>query len=102
MHQAKGLQFPFVFVGHMGEDPRVSVAHQIETQLSQFPSNPARSFAQLPESVRAELDLIRQYYVAFSRPQWALILVGTNQQFARGRTPCGPNRSWLSNRVLPL
>ncbi|MGJ4963320.1 UvrD-helicase domain-containing protein [Bradyrhizobium sp. HKCCYLRH3061] len=102
MHQAKGLQFPFVFVGHMGEDSRVSVAHQIETQLSQFPSNPARSFAQLPELVRAELDLIRQYYVAFSRAQWALILVGTNQQFAKGRIPCGPNRNWLSNRVLPL
>src|SRR5579883_197693 len=35
MHQAKGPQFPFVFVGHMGENPRVSIAHQLETQLSQ-------------------------------------------------------------------
>jgi DNA helicase-2/ATP-dependent DNA helicase PcrA len=102
MHQAKGLQFPFVFVGHMGDDLQVSIAHRLETQLSQFPTNPARSFARLPEAVRAELDLIRQYYVAYSRAQWALILVGTNQQFANGRIPCGPNRSWLPNRVLPL
>ncbi len=69
----------------MGEDLQVSIAHRLETQLSQFPTNPARSFARLPEAVRAELDLIRQYYVAYSRAQWALILVGTNQQLARGR-----------------
>ena len=102
MHQAKGLQFPFVFVGHMGESPNVSVSHQLETQLSRFPTNPARSFARLPENIRAELDLIRQYYVAYSRAQWALILMGTNQQFSRGRIPSGPNSSWLRNRVLPL
>jgi DNA helicase-2/ATP-dependent DNA helicase PcrA len=102
MHQAKGLQFPFVFVGHMGEAPRVSVPHHLETQLSQFPNNPARSFARLPEAVRAELDLIRQYYVAYSRAQWALILMGTNQQFGKGRVACGPNPAWLPRRVLPL
>ena len=102
MHQSKGLQFPFVFVGHMGEGSNVSVAHLLETQLAQFPNNPARSFARLPESVRAELDLIRQYYVAYSRAQWALILMGTNSQFSRGRIPCGPNAAWLPNRVLPL
>jgi DNA helicase-2/ATP-dependent DNA helicase PcrA len=102
MHQAKGLQFPFVFVGHMGEDANVSVAHQLETRLAQFPTNPARAFARLPEQMRAELDLIRQYYVAFSRAQWALVLMGTNNQFRQGRVPCGPNPAWLPNRVLPL
>lgn len=102
MHQAKGLQFPFVFVGHMGEDPEVSVSHQLETRLSPFPTNPARAFAQLPENVRAELDLIRQYYVAYSRAQWALILMGTNGQFNQGRVPCGPTPAWLPNRVLPI
>jgi DNA helicase-2/ATP-dependent DNA helicase PcrA len=102
MHQAKGLQFPFVFVGHMGEGPSVSVSHLLETQLAQFPTNPARSFVLLPENVRSELDLIRQYYVAYSRAQWALILMGTNQQFSRGRIPSGPNSTWLRNRILPL
>lgn len=102
MHQVKGLQFPFVFVGHMGEDPNVSVSHQLETQLSPFPTNPARAFARLPEQVRAELDMIRQYYVAYSRAQWALILMGTTSQFRQARVPCGPNRAWLPNRALPL
>jgi DNA helicase II / ATP-dependent DNA helicase PcrA len=102
MHQAKGLQFPFVFVGHMGERPFVSIAHRLETALAQFPTNPARAFHLLPEAVRAELDLIRQYYVAYSRAEWALILVGTAQQFSHGGVPCGPNASWLPNHVLPL
>jgi len=102
MHQVKGLQFPFVFVGHMGEDYGVTITHKLETQLAQFPSNPARSFVRPPEDVRAELDLIRQYYVAYSRAEWALILMGTNSQFKKGRVPCGPNASWLRSRVLPL
>jgi DNA helicase-2/ATP-dependent DNA helicase PcrA len=70
--------------------------------LSPFPTNPARAFAQLPENARAELDLIRQYYVAYSRAQWALILMGTNGQFNQGRVPCGPTPAWLPNRVLPI
>jgi ATP-dependent DNA helicase UvrD/PcrA len=102
MHQVKGLQFPFVFVGHMGEGATVSITHQLETQLAQFPGNPARSFARPAEAVRAELDLIRQYYVAYSRAEWALILTGAKAQFDKGRIPCGPNRAWLPNRVLPL
>jgi DNA helicase-2/ATP-dependent DNA helicase PcrA len=67
MHQVKGLQFPFVFVAHMGEQPEVSTAHRLESELARFPTNPARSFARAPEATRAELDMIRQYYVAFSR-----------------------------------
>ena len=86
MHQVEGLQFPFMFVGHMGEDPAVSVSHQLETRLSQFPTNPARAFARLPRAMRAELDMIRRYYVAYSRAQWALILMGTNAQFKTGST----------------
>jgi DNA helicase-2/ATP-dependent DNA helicase PcrA len=102
MHQVKGLQFPFVFVGHMGEQPEVSTAHRLETQFAQFPTNPSRSFALLPETTRAELDMIRQYYVAYSRAQWALVLMGTTQQFNRGRVPCGPTSAWLPTRVFPL
>ena len=60
MHQAKGLQFPFVFVGHMGEDFKVSTAHRLETEFSVFPIRPERSFQLIAESVRAELDMIRQ------------------------------------------
>lgn len=102
MHQAKGLQFPFVFVGHMGETPSASTAHRLETEFAAFPTRPERSFTLLPEDTRAELDMIRQYYVAYSRAQWALLLMGTEAQFKKGATPCGPTRQWLPNHVLPL
>lgn len=102
MHQSKGLQFPFVFVGHMGKDWETSATHRLETELSHFPGNPARAFPRLPEPTRAELDLIRQYYVAYSRAQNALIVMGTNPQFAKGATPCGPNPAWLSNQTRAI
>ena len=63
---------------------------------------PARAFPRLPEATRAELDLIRQYYVAYSRAQNALVLVGINSQFAKGAVPCGPNAAWLSNQMRAL
>jgi len=102
MHQSKGLQFPFVFVGHMGQNWDTSATHRLETELGQFPGNPARAFPRLPEAARAELDLIRQYYVAYSRAQNALIVVGTNAQFSKGAVPCGPNAAWISNQVLAI
>lgn len=102
MHQAKGLQFPFVFVGHMGEQPTVSTAHRLESEFARFPTNPARSFARAQETIRAELDMIRQYYVAYSRAQWALVLMGTAAHFRNGRVPCGPDAAWLPSKIYPL
>lgn len=102
MHQSKGLQFPFVFVGHMGKDWETSATHRLETELGQFPGNPARAFPRLPEATRAELDLIRQYYVAYSRAQNALIVVGTRDHFSKGAIPCGPNPAWLSNQMQAI
>jgi DNA helicase-2/ATP-dependent DNA helicase PcrA len=102
MHQSKGLQFPFVFVGHIGQDWDTSATHRLETELGQFPGNPARAFPRPSEDLRAELDLIRQYYVAYSRAQNALVLVGTKAQFDKGAVPCGPNAAWINNQVPPL
>ena len=45
-----------------------------------YPLNPARAFARAPAAERAELDLIRQYFVAYSRPQYALIIMGSTDQ----------------------
>lgn len=102
MHQAKGLEFPFIFVGHANANWSVSDSHRLETELNAFPINPARAFALLPENTLAELDLIRQYYVAYSRAEWALIIMGTPSQLRQGRVPCGPTPSWLNSITLPL
>lgn len=102
MHQSKGLEFPFVFVGHMGENPKPSAAHELETLFTLYYENPARKFSRPPAQERAELDMIRQYYVAYSRAKYALILLGTKQQFAKGSVPCGPGANWVRHRTKPL
>jgi DNA helicase II / ATP-dependent DNA helicase PcrA len=99
MHQSKGLEFPFVFVGHMGETPHIGASHRLESLFAGHPANPARAFARPPEAQRAEMDLIRQYYVAYSRAEYALIFVGTNAHFSKHSVPCGPTVGWLRQRT---
>jgi DNA helicase II / ATP-dependent DNA helicase PcrA len=103
MHQSKGLEFPFVFVGHAGAKASPSETHQLEETFDPYPMNPARSFGRAPATERAELDLIRQYFVAYSRPQYALIIMGSRSQIRNNDTiPCGPNRNWLVNRSINI
>ena len=102
MHQSKGLEFPFVFVGHMGESPKVSASHEMETLFSAYPANPARTFTRPSAGERAEMDMIRQYYVAFSRAKYALVLLGTAAQFKKQTVPLGPMTYWARQRTIPL
>ncbi|HFF6211202.1 MULTISPECIES: DEAD/DEAH box helicase [Stenotrophomonas] len=99
MHQAKGLEFPVVFVGHLGDSATVEDTHTLENMFSAFPNLSGRQFNALPALVRAELDLIRKYYVAYSRAEYALVLVGTKAHVSKGTTPCGPDKTWLLNRA---
>jgi DNA helicase-2/ATP-dependent DNA helicase PcrA len=102
MHQSKGLEFPFVFVGHMGADAEISDCHRIEDLFSGYPGNPNRVFQRPSAQQRAEMDLIRQFYVAYSRAEHALVLLGTRAQFSKGHIPCGPTKTWLRNQSLPI
>lgn len=99
MHQSKGLEFPFVFVGHMGDNATVGSSHHLETLFSAYPANPARSFIRRPEMERAQMDMIRQYYVAYSRAEYALIFLGSNTHFTKQSVPCGPSAGWLRHRT---
>jgi DNA helicase-2/ATP-dependent DNA helicase PcrA len=102
MHQSKGLEFPFVFVGHMGENPKISATHEMETLFSNYPANPARTFTRAPALERAEMDLIRQYYVAYSRAKYTLILLGLDSHFTKQSVPLGPARNWVRHRTNVL
>lgn len=103
MHQAKGLEFPFVFVGHAGAKASPSETHQLEETFDLYPMNPARSFGRAPALERATLDLIRQYFVAYSRAQYALIIMGSRSQIRSSDTvPCGPDRNWLVQRSINI
>lgn len=102
MHQSKGLEFPFVFVGHMGASADVSASHLLEDLFLQYPGNPQRAFQRAPAQQRADMDLIRQFYVAYSRAEHALILMGTRTQLGKGNIPCGPTKTWLRNQSFPI
>ena len=89
IHQSKGLEFPLVIVdvGSKFKD------NNVKTQKLRFPKKPPenitiedsiRQFSELGESERSEKDrsfddLTRLYFVAFSRAESVLLLVGLNQ-----------------------
>jgi DNA helicase-2/ATP-dependent DNA helicase PcrA len=88
IHQSKGLEFPMVIVD-VGSKFR---DNNINTQKLRFPKKPPknitiedsiRQFSELGESERSEKDrsfddLTRLYFVAFSRAESVLLLVGLN------------------------
>jgi len=114
IHQAKGLEFPMVIVD-VGSDYRRDhpsqrfkrfpddgdLTHNLEDELRQFSplGTPARS-----RRDRAFDDLIRLYFVAFSRAQDVLVLVGLNsvrQSIPNIATGWDRNRNWHWGKDLP-
>ena len=81
IHQAKGLEFDFVFVGNLGSNVQASNAHQLEQDLRQF----RRSSPAVVHSIDNAKwhDDIRQHFVAYSRAKYALILVASDNQLRK-------------------
>jgi len=102
IHQAKGLEFPFVFVGDLGKSPSVGSTYNMEELFADVPENPDRVFERSSPDRRAKMDLIRQYYVAYSRPQYGLILIGSNSQYSGTKVPLGPEKGWMAQRTRKL
>ena len=82
VHQAKGLEFPFVFVYGLSQNPKPDFSILLEDALSRFRQNP--SLISFSPNQRAEQDLIRFYYVAYSRAQYALIQLVPKNHFKNG------------------
>lgn len=102
VHQAKGLEFPIVFVAKPDEKAEVGAPVLIEQEMQQF----RKSDVLLSDpSDRSRQDLIRFYYVAYSRAQYILfILLKSNevdpgeeagQQLGLG----GGKLNWLKNHL---
>jgi len=79
IHQSKGLEFDFVFVYRLNKRFRDSAAVLLEDALSPF--RETTPVVQFTPDERNEQDLIRLYYVAYSRAKFALVhLVPSNHE----------------------
>jgi DNA helicase-2/ATP-dependent DNA helicase PcrA len=96
VHQAKGLEFDFVFVYGLHQYPVLSDSILIEDELMQFRKLPP--FVQFSTIVRAEHDLIRFYFVAYSRPKYALIHLVTHNHLIRGYP--NPNKDFKNDNKM--
>ncbi|MEM2900318.1 MAG: ATP-dependent helicase, partial [Thermoplasmata archaeon] len=79
VHQAKGLEFPIVFVDSLDSifHPE-EAAYILEDLLVPFSKNQRTMNSSMN---RATQDLVRFYYVAFSRAKNLLFLFGSKEQF---------------------
>lgn len=80
VHQAKGLEFPFVCVYGLKQKLRIDDSILLEDAFSDFRKNPP--LVDFSPEERAEHDMIRFYYVAYSRAKYALIHIIPNAHFA--------------------
>ena len=100
VHQAKGLEFPFVIVDVGSRFRSNHRAHRFR----RFPTDPSNVVIQeddiephlasplrghRPHIDRTFDDLVRLYYVAYSRPQSVLLLVGDEKCLKYGRGTAG-------------
>ena len=81
IHQAKGLEFDFVFVGNLGSSVKESNAHQLEQDLRRFRIKEPDVFHPIKESKWH--DDIRQHFVAYSRAKYSLVLVASASQLRK-------------------
>ena len=102
VHQAKGLEFPFVFVSKLGSQKvQVRAEHQLEDTMRRFRTNPLP--AVFSDQQRADQDEIRFFYVAYSRAEYSLVLLTTASQLRKqGIGFGGYGRSWFTKQVQKL
>ena len=104
VHQAKGLEFDFVFVGNLGLSIRDSGSHHLEQDLRQFRSNPSAVVHSIPDAQWH--DDIRQHFVAYSRAKYSLILVANNGQLSKKASETasfgGMSGGWVRQNIPRL
>ena len=104
VHQAKGLEFDFVFAGTLGRQVRAGDAHYLEQDLRPFRRAQPIVVHQVADAIWH--DDVRQHFVAYSKAKYGLILLATNSQVRSqaGSTASfgGPGGGWMQQRVPML
>ena len=104
VHQAKGLEFDFVFVGNLGNGVRDSSSHHIEQDLRPFRRNSPAIAHSIADAQWH--DDIRQHFVAYSRAKYSVVLVATDGQLRKQATQTasfgGQGGGWVRQNVPRL
>ncbi len=111
IHQAKGLEFPMVIVD-VSSDFRTNHWTQAFKRFprggshSHILEDTLRPFSPLGRPVRSAIDrafddLVRQYFVSFSRPQDVLVLVGLCDNSGMPRAIPNVALGWIRNQQWP-
>lgn len=106
VHQAKGLEFPFVFVYGLSPSAKMrqpASTTRLEHTLLQFRRFGYSGQPQFSVDMKTEQDLVRFFYVAYSRAQNALILLATaNDVRNHGIGFGGGGVSWLRQQQVAV
>lgn len=102
IHQAKGLEFPVVFCSKLAKtDINAEPAHLLEVVLLPYRTRPIT--IPFTDVVRSEQDIIRLFYVAYSRAIFALVLLLTEDELAtQGMGFGGLGRDWFQRQATRL
>jgi DNA helicase II / ATP-dependent DNA helicase PcrA len=100
IHQSKGLEFDFVFVGSLGGKVAPENAHLLEDNLKPYRfTQPVINH--LPEEA-AWHDNIRLHFVAYSRARYGLLLLATEDQLKKpGTASFGEQGGTWASRQIP-
>lgn len=96
-HQAKGLEFPVVFVCGLDAEPWTGGTYWLEDELENYADIQPVGGAER----RAERDEIRRFYVSYSRAEEDLVLLGpegSTSDLSLGHSPDGEplDEEWFS------
>lgn len=95
IHQSKGLEFPIVFVyGLSDRQTKDDTSAYLETVFKKYKSNNVMNPRNFTDEQRRKQDKIRLYYVAYSRAQYALILLAKNSEYTKPGIGFGGSSKW--------
>lgn len=93
IHQSKGLQFPFVFIYGLSNKNKDNLSVILGEKFSRF-SNRTQILAGTTATDKSLEDKIRLYYVAYSRSQYALILLSLSKEYSKPGIGFGGSSKW--------
>ncbi len=94
IHQSKGLEFPIVFVYGLSRGIKDDAAARLESAFLPFRRDSSPTVSRFPPEDKVKQDLIRLFYVAYSRAQYSLILLSKSSEYRSPGLGFGGSTSW--------